>query len=53
MRTAEIDISPRNGHKAEFEAWRWAKMTELPDLIISFKRQVYRDLVSIFAPYAA
>lgn len=49
---SEIDISPRNGHKAEFEAWRWAKMTELPDLIIPFKRQVYRDLVSIFAPYA-
>ena len=50
---SEIDISPRNGHKAEFEAWRWTKMTELPDLIIPFKRQVYRDLVSIFAPYAA
>jgi putative (di)nucleoside polyphosphate hydrolase len=50
---SEIDISPRNGRKAEFEAWRWAKMTELPDLIMPFKRQVYRDLVSIFARYAA
>jgi putative (di)nucleoside polyphosphate hydrolase len=50
---SEIDISPRNGHKAEFEAWRWAKPTELPELIIPFKRQVYRDVVSIFAPYAA
>jgi putative (di)nucleoside polyphosphate hydrolase len=49
----EIDISPRNGHKAEFDAWRWAKMTELPDLIIPFKRQVYCDLVSMFARYAA
>jgi putative (di)nucleoside polyphosphate hydrolase len=49
----EIDISPRNGHKAEFEAWRWAKMTEIPELIIPFKRQVYRDVVSIFAPYVA
>jgi len=50
---SEIDISPRNGHKAEFEAWRWAKLSELPDLIIPFKRQVYRDVVSIFARYAA
>jgi putative (di)nucleoside polyphosphate hydrolase len=50
---SEIDISPRNGRKAEFEAWRWAKMRELPELIIPFKRQVYRDIVSMFAPYAA
>ena len=21
---SEIDIAPRNGHKAEFDAWRWA-----------------------------
>jgi len=50
---SEIDISPRNGRKAEFEAWRWTKMTELPDLIMPFKRQVYCDLVSMFARYAA
>jgi putative (di)nucleoside polyphosphate hydrolase len=50
---SEIDILPRNGRKAEFQAWRWAKMTELPELIIPFKRQVYRDIVSMFAPYAA
>lgn len=49
----EIDISPRNGRKAEFEAWRWANISELADLTIPFKRQVYRDVVSIFAPYAA
>ena len=50
---SEIDISPRNGHKAEFEAWRWAKMSELPELIVPFKRQVYCDVVSIFARFAA
>jgi len=50
---SEIDISSRNGHKAEFEAWRWARLKELPDLIIPFKRQVYRDLAAMFAPYAA
>jgi putative (di)nucleoside polyphosphate hydrolase len=49
----EIDISRRNGHKAEFDAWRWARTTELADLIMPFKRQVYRDVVSIFARYAA
>jgi putative (di)nucleoside polyphosphate hydrolase len=50
---SEIDIAPRNGRKAEFEAWRWARLKELPDLIIPFKRQVYRDVVSLFARYAA
>ena len=49
----EIDISRRNGHKAEFDDWRWARTTELADLIMPFKRQVYRDVVSIFARYAA
>ena len=24
----EIDIAPRGGHKAEFDAWRWAPVSE-------------------------
>src|SRR5436190_1614172 len=38
----EIDIvHPAGGHKAEFDAWRWEPMRNLPTLIIPFKRKVY------------
>jgi len=47
----EIDISPRNGHKAEFDAWRWVPAAKLPSLIVPFKRQVYRDVVAAFGAY--
>lgn len=45
---AEIDIQPRNG-KAEFDRWRWRDISELPDLIVSFKRPVYQAVVERFA----
>ena len=48
---AEIDIAPRRGHKAEFDAWRWAAAAELPRLIVPFKRQVYADVVAAFAAH--
>ena len=38
---AEIDIAPAGGHPAEFDAWRWARIGELIDLIVPFKREVY------------
>ncbi len=37
----EIDIGPREGHEQEFDAWRWAKLEELPALVVPFKRKVY------------
>jgi putative (di)nucleoside polyphosphate hydrolase len=46
---SEIDISPRGGHKAEFDAWRWAAATELPELIVPFKRQIYHDVLAAFS----
>lgn len=49
---AEIDISARNGHKAEFDAWRWARIEELPDLIVPFKRGIYESLVTSFSALA-
>jgi putative (di)nucleoside polyphosphate hydrolase len=36
----------------EFRAWRWAEMTELPDLIVPFKRRIYEDLVKEFGHLA-
>ncbi len=45
----EIAINPPpDGHKAEFDAWKWVDINELPDLIVPFKRPVYRELVRIF-----
>lgn len=50
----EIDIhTPGDGHKPEFEDWRWERMERLPDLIVPFKRQVYEQVVRTFADYAA
>lgn len=48
----EIDISPRNGHKAEFDDWQWASIEELPALAVPFKRPVYETVVREFAQFA-
>lgn len=34
---------------AEFDAWRWETLERLPDLIVPFKRQAYREIVAGFA----
>jgi len=47
---SEIAINPPpDGHTAEFEAWQWRPMHELPDLVIPFKRKVYEEVVACFA----
>ncbi|PXA96054.1 RNA pyrophosphohydrolase [Nostoc sp. 3335mG] len=33
----------------EFRAWRWVDPGELPELIVPFKRQLYTELLSVFA----
>lgn len=46
---SEINIlAPPGGHKPEFEEWRWVAMTDVPTLIIPFKRAVYEEVVSLF-----
>ena len=47
---SEIDIEPRNGLEAEFDAWKWIPAAELVDMIVPFKRDVYRAVVDEFAP---
>ncbi|HXF53561.1 MAG TPA: RNA pyrophosphohydrolase, partial [Hyphomicrobiaceae bacterium] len=47
----EIDISPRDGKKAEFDAWQWASLEDLPALAVPFKRPVYEALVREFARF--
>jgi putative (di)nucleoside polyphosphate hydrolase len=47
---SEIVIDPPpDGHTREFDAWRWAAMSELPELIVPFKRAVYEQVIAAFA----
>jgi len=47
---SEINIfSPAGGHKAEFDAWKWVPMQDLPTMIIPFKRPVYERVVEEFS----
>jgi putative (di)nucleoside polyphosphate hydrolase len=46
---SEIDLASV-GHKPEFDAWRWAPMDELVQLIVPFKRDVYEQVVAVFGP---
>lgn len=47
---SEIAINPPpGGHTAEFDRWEWKPMRELPDLIVSFKRKVYENVIAAFA----
>jgi putative (di)nucleoside polyphosphate hydrolase len=42
----------RDSHP-EFCAWRWAKLADLPALVVPFKRQVYEAVAAEFARFAA
>jgi putative (di)nucleoside polyphosphate hydrolase len=37
----------------EFDAWRWGRLDEAPDLIVPFKRPAYEQVVTAFAHLAA
>jgi putative (di)nucleoside polyphosphate hydrolase len=50
---AEIDVGAPGGHKPEFSTWRWARLHELPDLVVPFKRGVYLELVAALDPIVA
>ncbi len=41
------DIDLETDHP-EFRAWKWADASELVDLIVPFKRQLYADVVEAF-----
>jgi putative (di)nucleoside polyphosphate hydrolase len=47
---AEINVkAPGDGTvAAEFDAWRWEALEALPDLIVPFKRDAYKQVVAAF-----
>ena len=40
-----------DGHTPEFDAWRWAKLEETPELVIPFKAAVYADVAKRFVKW--
>jgi putative (di)nucleoside polyphosphate hydrolase len=49
---SEVDpLTPRNGQPAEFDAWRWESLDRVADLVVPFRRDVYRAVAKQFAKY--
>ena len=47
-------LHPGGGkHKSEFSEWRWEKLPRLPELVVPFKREVYREVADAFRDIAA
>ena len=44
------DVNIATAHP-EFREWKWVAPAELPDVIVPFKRDLYRQLLDEFAPY--
>src|ERR1700754_2881836 len=50
----EIDpLTPRNDQPAEFDAWRWERLDRVADLVVPFRREVYRAVAVSFAKFTA
>ena len=50
---AEIDpLTSRNSQPAEFDAWRWERLDRVADLVVPFRREVYRTVARRFAEFA-
>jgi putative (di)nucleoside polyphosphate hydrolase len=47
---SDEDVNIATGH-AEFREWRWVEPDRLPDLIVPFKRELYRQLLREFAEH--
>ncbi|WP_137861111.1 MULTISPECIES: RNA pyrophosphohydrolase [unclassified Sphingomonas] len=45
---ADVDIQTA---EPEFRAWRWAAPQDLPDIIVPFKRALYKELLTVFGQH--
>jgi putative (di)nucleoside polyphosphate hydrolase len=49
----DIDVErPAGGQPPEFHAWRWERLERTPDLVVSYKRGVYRRVAEAFRSFA-
>ena len=44
----ETEIDLEQHAEIEFDAWRWGRLDEAPDLIVPFKRDAYLQIVAAF-----
>jgi putative (di)nucleoside polyphosphate hydrolase len=52
-RDDEIDpLTPRNDQPAEFDSWRWERLDRVADLVVPFRREMYRTVAQRFAKFA-
>jgi putative (di)nucleoside polyphosphate hydrolase len=52
-REEQIDpLTPRNNQPAEFDAWRWERLDRVADLVVPFRREVYRAVAQSFTRFA-
>jgi putative (di)nucleoside polyphosphate hydrolase len=52
---SDLDIdpsTPRNGQPAEFDQWRWERLDRVADLVVPFRREVYRAVAQRFSKFA-
>ena len=50
---SEIDVcSARGGAEPEFDMWRWETLETATDLVVPFKREVYRSVAAAFANWS-
>jgi putative (di)nucleoside polyphosphate hydrolase len=52
FRGMDGDIDLEADSHPEFSAWRWASLSELPGLIVPFKRALYQSVAQAFAAFA-
>jgi putative (di)nucleoside polyphosphate hydrolase len=48
-RDSDIDLA---AHEPEFADFKWVDLHELPDLIVPFKRDTYRQVIAVLGKYA-
>jgi putative (di)nucleoside polyphosphate hydrolase len=48
----DSDIALDRDAHPEFTAWRWARLAELPALVVAFKRHVYEDVAREFGRFS-
>lgn len=50
----EINIThPPDGSQQEFDMWEWKDLSEMPSLIVEFKREIYKRVAEEFAELAS
>ena len=49
----EAEIRLDHHHDVEFDAWRWGRLDEAPELVIPFKRAAYEKVVEAFRDWTA